>query len=60
MADKPDTQDTPPTPPTEEEQKKKLHGWLDEWADARAAKNPPKRTQADRGAHDVFSSLFGG
>lgn len=55
-----DTPPTPDTPPTEEEQKKKLHGWLDEWADARAAKNPPKRTQTDRGAHDVFSSLFGG
>ncbi len=62
MADNPPTDPPPPAPPTEAEQKKKLHTWLDEWADERQKKNPPRRTQTGEpgGARDIFSSLFGG
>lgn len=62
MAETPVTPPTDsPSPPSEEDNKKKLHGWLDEWADAREARRPPKRTSPDKSpAADIFSSLFGG
>lgn len=56
----PPTPPTPPAPVTDEDRKKTLHTWLDEWADAREKKNPPRRTTPDTGKHDIFSSLFGG
>lgn len=62
MADTPPTDPPPVTPPTEDDQKKKLHVWLDEWADAREKKNPPQRTKTGEPSTvgNIFTSLFGG
>lgn len=53
--------DPPPPAADETVQKAKFHAWLDEWATAREAKNPPKRTNTgDSGGRDIFRTLFGG